>query len=86
MANDPAVEARSLAQVRGGGLAGSGSVIDQEINTTKEGANNLAVAISEQELHTEVDTTKEGANNLAVAISEQELRTEVDTTKEGANN
>ncbi len=37
MTNDPAVEARSLAQVRGGGLAGSGSVIDQEINTTKEG-------------------------------------------------
>jgi len=28
MANDPVVEARSLAQVRGGGLAGSGSVID----------------------------------------------------------
>ncbi len=30
MANDPAVEARSLVQVRGGGLAGSGSVIDQK--------------------------------------------------------
>ncbi len=41
MANDPAVEARSLAQVTGGGLAGSGSVIDQEVDTTKEGANNL---------------------------------------------
>ncbi len=38
MANDPAVEARSLAQVRGGGLAGSGSVIDQEIDTTREGS------------------------------------------------
>ena len=38
-----------------------------EVDTTKEGANNLAVAISEQELGTEVDTTKEGAkNNLAV--------------------
>ena len=29
MANDSAVEARSLAQVRGGGLTGSGSIIDQ---------------------------------------------------------
>ena len=29
MANDPVVEARSLAQVRGGGLAGSGSVISE---------------------------------------------------------
>ncbi len=65
MAKDPAVKARSLAQVRGGGLAGSGSVIDQEVDTTKEGANNLGVAISEQELYTEVDTTKEGENNLA---------------------
>jgi hypothetical protein len=38
MTNDPAVEARSLVQVRGGGLAGSGSVIDQEIDTAKEGS------------------------------------------------
>ena len=38
MANDPAVEARSLAQVRAGGLAGSGSDIDQEVDTTKEGS------------------------------------------------
>jgi hypothetical protein len=30
MANDPAVEARSLAQIRGDSLAGSGSVIDQK--------------------------------------------------------
>jgi hypothetical protein len=38
-----------------------------EVDTTKEGANNLAVAISEQELGTEVDTTKKGAKtNLAV--------------------
>ncbi len=36
MANDPAVEARSLAQVRGGGLAGSGSVIDQEIKADED--------------------------------------------------
>ena len=56
------------------------------VDTTKEGSNNLAVSIKEQELRTEVDTTKKGANNLAVAISEQELHTEVDTTKEGANN
>ncbi len=34
-----------------------------KVDTTKEGANNLAVLISEQELRTEVDTTKEGANN-----------------------
>ncbi len=38
IANDLAVEARSLTQVRGGGLAGSGSVIDQEIDTAKEGS------------------------------------------------
>ena len=34
-----------------------------KVDTTKEGANNLAVLIREQELRTEVDTTKEGANN-----------------------
>ncbi len=52
MANDPAVEARSLAQVRGGGLAGSGSVIDQEVDTTTEGSKedtNNGVISSEQE-------------------------------------
>ena len=41
------------------------------VDTTKEGANNLAVWISERELCTEVDTTKKGANNLAVATKER---------------
>ena len=71
MTNDPAVEARSLAQVRGGGLAGSGSVIDQKDENERLCGETCKVVCKVQY----VDTTKESTDNEAGMMREQELRT-----------